>query len=256
MSVAFLRNVPVEVLEAEAPVVVHRFSLTPDSEGPGKFRGGFGVEYELEIRHPSAVVVMRGKDRQRFSVLGRRRAAAPARPAAMIGTRPGAAPHDIGKRTVYRAELGEVIRLWGGGGGGFGDPFDARPARGRSRCRGRARLARAGARGLRRGARTATRSTRRRRGRCAPASGQAARFRFRRGAPGVGTRSRRGGGAHRRLAAGPAGRRAPLCPSRNLPPAARSAGPGPYRAEAIEAAIAAVGAALGRPPERLAQAAE
>jgi len=54
MSVAFLRNVPVEVLEAEAPVVVRRFSLAPDSEGPGKFRGGFGVAYELEIRHPSA----------------------------------------------------------------------------------------------------------------------------------------------------------------------------------------------------------
>src|SRR6266550_686955 len=67
MSVAFLRNVPVEVLEAEAPVVVRRFGLAPDSEGPGKFRGGFGVAYEL------------------------------------------------------------VIRLWGGGGGGFGDPFERDP---------------------------------------------------------------------------------------------------------------------------------
>jgi N-methylhydantoinase B len=78
---------------------VHRFGVTPDSERPGKFRGGFGVEYELEIRHPSAVVVMRG-----------------------------VAPHDIGKRTIYRAELGEVIRLWGGGGGGFGDPLERDPA--------------------------------------------------------------------------------------------------------------------------------
>src|SRR4029077_15058655 len=29
--------------------------------------------------------------------------------------------------TVYRAELGEVIRLLGGGGGGFGDPFERDP---------------------------------------------------------------------------------------------------------------------------------
>jgi N-methylhydantoinase B len=123
MSVAFLRNVPVEVLEAEAPVVVRRFSLAPDSEGPGRFRGGFGVAYELEIRHPSAVVVMRGKDRQRFCGWGAAGGHA-GTTSGNIGTRQGVPPHDIGKRTVYRPELGEVIRLWGGGGGGFGDPFD------------------------------------------------------------------------------------------------------------------------------------
>ena len=44
--------------------------LVPDSEGPGQFRGGFGVAYELEIQHPSAVVVMRGKDRFRFGSWG------------------------------------------------------------------------------------------------------------------------------------------------------------------------------------------
>jgi N-methylhydantoinase B len=126
MSVAFLRNVPVEVLEAEAPVVVRRFSLAPDSEGPGKFRGGFGVAYELEIKHPSAVVVMRGKDRQRFCAWGAGGGAA-GTISGNIGTRRGAESHDIGKRTVYRAELGEVIRLWGGGGGGFGDPFERDP---------------------------------------------------------------------------------------------------------------------------------
>jgi N-methylhydantoinase B len=123
MSVTFLRNVPVEVLEAEAPVVVRRFSLAPDSEG---FRGGFGVAYELEIKHPSAVVVMRGKDRQRFCAWGAAGGEA-GTTSGNIGTRRGAAPHDIGKRTVYRAELGEVIRLWGGGGGGFGDPFERDP---------------------------------------------------------------------------------------------------------------------------------
>ena len=126
MSVAFLRNVPVEVLEAEAPVVVRRFSLAPDSEGPGKFRGGFGVAYELEIKHPSAVVVMRGKDRQRFCAWGAAGGMA-GTTSGNIGTRRGAQPHDIGKRTVYRPELGEVIRLWGGGGGGFGDPFERDP---------------------------------------------------------------------------------------------------------------------------------
>ena len=126
-SVAFLRNVPVEVLESEAPVLVRKFGLLPDSEGPGRYRGGFGLEYELEIRHPSAVVVMRGKDRHRFSSWG----VAGGRAGAVNGNdslMPGAPKRDIGKRTVYRPELHEVIRLWSGGGGGYGDPLTRDPA--------------------------------------------------------------------------------------------------------------------------------
>lgn len=45
--VAFLRNVPAEVLETEAPVRVDGFGLMPDSEGPGQFRGGFGIRFDL-----------------------------------------------------------------------------------------------------------------------------------------------------------------------------------------------------------------
>ncbi len=126
-SVAFLRNVPVEVLESEAPVLVRRFGLLPDSEGPGRYRGGFGLEYQLEIRHPSAVVVMRGKDRHRFSSWG----VEGGRAGAVNGNDSLAADapkRDIGKRTVYRPELHEVIRLWSGGGGGYGDPFTRDPA--------------------------------------------------------------------------------------------------------------------------------
>jgi N-methylhydantoinase B len=126
ITVAFLRNVPVEVLESEAPVRIRRYCLAPDSEGPGKFRGGFGLEYELEVRHPAAVVVMRGKDRHRFTAWGAGGGAA-GTTGGTIGTRHGEASHDIGKRTVYRPELGEVIRLWSGGGGGFGDPLERDP---------------------------------------------------------------------------------------------------------------------------------
>lgn len=124
-SVAFLRNVPVEVLESEAPVLVHRYALVPDSEGAGRFRGGFGVAYDMEIRHPSAVVVMRGKDRFRFGswgVFGGGGGGV----CGNVGQR-GDTVADIGKRTVYRPEMGEVIKLWTGGGGGYGDPLTRDP---------------------------------------------------------------------------------------------------------------------------------
>jgi N-methylhydantoinase B len=124
-SVAFLRNVPVEVLESEVPVLVHRYGLVADSEGAGKFRGGFGVAYEVAIQHPSAVVVMRGKDRFRFGSWGAFGGGS-GRVNGCVGVR-GDMVHDIGKRTVYRPELGEVIRIWSGGGGGYGDPLRRDP---------------------------------------------------------------------------------------------------------------------------------
>ena len=104
-------------------MLVRRFGLRPDSEGAGQFRGGFGAEYDLQIRHPSAVVVMRGKDRHRFCAWG----AAGGQAATTSGNsseRPGEPPHDLGKQTVYHPAMNEVIRIWSGGGGGWGDPLE------------------------------------------------------------------------------------------------------------------------------------
>jgi N-methylhydantoinase B len=254
MSVAFLRNVPVEVLEAEAPVVVRRFSLAPDSEGPGKFRGGFGVAYELEIKHPSAVVVMRGKDRQRFCAWGAEGGKA-GTTSGNVGTRRGAEAHDIGKRTVYRPDLGELIQLWGGGGGGFGDPFERDPelvladvAAGLvSPERARDVYGVVIANGAVDVDATAAQRSRRRN----VASG----FDF---GPARTEWERVHGEAAERIEA--------WLPS--LPAAVRryaqaeayrrlhEAGPGPYRADAITAALAKVDAALGRPAAALQQAAQ
>jgi N-methylhydantoinase B len=127
LSVAFLRNVPVEVLESEAPVLVKRFGLRPDSEGAGKYRGGFGAEYDLQIRHPSAVVVMRGKDRHSFSAWGSAGGHA-GTTCGNISERADGTSQDLGKQTVYRASMDEVIRIWNGGGGGWGDPLESDPA--------------------------------------------------------------------------------------------------------------------------------
>ncbi len=70
---------------------------------------------------------MRGKDRHRFSSWG----VAGGRAGAVNGNDsllPDSPKRDIGKRTVYRPGLHEVIRLWSGGGGGYGDPFTRDPA--------------------------------------------------------------------------------------------------------------------------------
>jgi N-methylhydantoinase B len=250
MSVAFLRNVPVEVLEAEAPVIARRFSLTPDSEGPGQYRGGFGVTYELEIRHPSAVVVMRGKDRQSFTAWGAGGGQA-GTTSGNIGTIPGHAPHDIGKRTVYRAQLGETIRLWGGGGGGFGDPMTRDPALVEEDV----------ANGLV--------SPERARDIYGVVPGDAAATAKLRAASRASADGFDFGAARRdweQTHGAAAERIGGFLPS--LPVAVRryaqaeiyrrlhETGPGPYHGEAVEAALAAVGAALGQRTETLKAAAE
>jgi N-methylhydantoinase B len=124
---AALRNVPVEILESEAPVLVHRFSLRPDSEGAGQFRGGFGIEYAFEVQHPQAVIVTRSKDRHRFSSWGAAGGRAGSTNYSHV-RRPGQPDFALGKAAVYRPRLGEVIVVGGGGGGGYGDPMLRSPA--------------------------------------------------------------------------------------------------------------------------------
>ena len=43
---------------------------------------------------------------------------------AIHSERPGEPPHDLGKQTVYHPAMNEVIRIWSGGGGGWGDPLE------------------------------------------------------------------------------------------------------------------------------------
>ena len=123
-----LRNIPVEVLEAEAPVLAHRYTLLTDSEGAGRHRGGFGVEYAFEITDVRATVVVRGKDRYRFSAwgVGGGKAAIPSfsRLRQADGTE-----IDVGKQGVYQPHPGDLLIVGGGGGGGFGDPFERDPDR-------------------------------------------------------------------------------------------------------------------------------
>lgn len=123
---AALRSVPVEILESEAPVIVHRFSLCPDSEGAGRYRGGFGIEYAFAVTQPNTVVVTRGKDRHRFSAWGAAGGHAGTTGYSAVH-RPGLAPVDVGKEAVFRPQPGEIIVVGGGGGGGFGDPHGRDP---------------------------------------------------------------------------------------------------------------------------------
>ena len=119
---AALRNIPVEVLEAEAPVRVRRFALRPDSEGAGEQRGGFGVEYAFELTDHRARVVTRGKDRHKFAAWGVAGGRA-AEPSFSRMEQADGALVEVGKRAVQQPHLGDLMVVAGGGGGGYGSPL-------------------------------------------------------------------------------------------------------------------------------------
>ena len=123
---AALRNIPVEVLEAEAPVRVRRFALRADSEGAGEQRGGFGVEYAFELTDHRARVVTRGKDRHKFAAWGVAGGKA-AEPSFSRLQKADGTSVEVGKRAVQQPDRGDLMLVAGGGGGGHGDPLTRDP---------------------------------------------------------------------------------------------------------------------------------
>jgi N-methylhydantoinase B len=126
--VAFLKNVPIEVLESEAPVLIRRYGLMPDSEGAGEFRGGFGIQLDIETTTPSATLVMRGQDRHVFTPWGTR-GGQPGSNANCLSTGRDGEQTYLGKANNHRPTPGELVSIVGAGGGGYGDPLLRDPER-------------------------------------------------------------------------------------------------------------------------------
>ena len=113
-------NLPVEALEMDVPIRMHRSELRPDSGGRGEFRGGLGISREYEVLSGEVVFTHRGERHRR-----------PARGAA--GGGPGACAHSVIRRaggseevipskTLVRLGPGDRVEVNTAGGGGYGEP--------------------------------------------------------------------------------------------------------------------------------------
>jgi N-methylhydantoinase B len=121
------QNIPVEALELEFPIRVGHYRLRPDSGGPGRFRGGLGLEKRLEM--------LRGE--MNVSHRGERHLTAPW---GLFGGHAGTTAKSVLRRADgsevvipskldFRLALGEQLDLYTSGGGGYGDPLERDPAR-------------------------------------------------------------------------------------------------------------------------------
>ena len=120
--VGFLRNVPAETLEADMPVLIEHYGLRLDSAGPGRYRGGMGLELALRVLSPETVLTARGMERIQFRPWGRCGGAPGALGHATVTTEDGER-RSTGKIDELLLQPGEVITFFSQGGGGYGDPY-------------------------------------------------------------------------------------------------------------------------------------
>jgi N-methylhydantoinase B len=119
---------PVEIMEQQYPVLYHRYALREGSGGAGRQRGGFGLDYEIELRRGEATAsfVM---DHGRFG------------PPGVLGGRDGEpnsvrvyqggreiVPEHLSKAQDIPLKPGDRVRVGTPGGGGYGDPHERDPA--------------------------------------------------------------------------------------------------------------------------------
>jgi len=116
------RNAPVEVLESTLPVRVLEYGLVADSEGPGRFRGGFGIRRHFEILE-EGVECMISTDRFANSPWGVEDGQN-ARSTYVFLVRDGKQER-VPAKTYMQLEPGDRLILETAGGGGWGDPCPA-----------------------------------------------------------------------------------------------------------------------------------
>lgn len=115
----FLKNMPVELIESEIPVEMLEYGLATDTGGAGRHRGGSGVAMAFRIVAPNSIVTARNRDRSRFSpwgVQGGDNGAVSA-----FAVNPGTkAERQLENSDVVRVDPGDIVRVTGPGGGGYG----------------------------------------------------------------------------------------------------------------------------------------
>ncbi len=119
-----LANIPAEVIEVEQPLKVEEYGLVPDSEGPGKFRGGLGMVRAYKYLLDDTVVQMRS-DRSQHAPYGLHGGQSP-RTTRIVITSNGE-KRVMPPKFLANVDKGDTLRISWPGAGGWGDPLERDP---------------------------------------------------------------------------------------------------------------------------------
>ena len=156
----------IEVTEAEQPMQITAYEFIQDAMGPGKFRGGAPFRRDYRFLAEEAILQVRS-DRRDFRPYGLY-GGGPGKPS-MNYLNPQAENRLLASKVTMKIRHGDVFRHEVAGAGGWGDPLERDPAMVLHDVRNEFVSVAAARRdyGVVLDHRAATRSTRRRRGRCA-----------------------------------------------------------------------------------------
>lgn len=124
-SEAASRFAPIEVWEQKNPWTVERVELAADSGGPGRHRGGLGVDFVFRMLEDCYLTS--AVERTRTAPWGLE-GGGEARPNSVTVVYPDGRKVQLAKITRVPLPAGTLVELRTGGGGGYGDPADRTPA--------------------------------------------------------------------------------------------------------------------------------
>jgi N-methylhydantoinase B len=120
-------NAPVEETEANYPVRILRYELVPDSEGPGRRRGGLGLRRDyLFPDAETTFTILADRDRAGpWGLFGGQ----PGRPAEYVLNPGRPDERRLGSKVTLELQPGDVVSYRTCGGGGYGPPHAREPER-------------------------------------------------------------------------------------------------------------------------------
>jgi len=127
-SVGISKTQPVEILEQHYPLLFEEYALREGSGGPGRHRGGFGVNYRARLLRGSGkanFMMDHGKDGPPGLDGG-----SPGGPNVIDVCQDGVVtkPEHLSKGEGYELKPGDWVQIRTPGGGGYGDPAARDPA--------------------------------------------------------------------------------------------------------------------------------
>lgn len=117
------KNFPVEIFEHQFPIMVEEYAIRPDSEGPGKYRGGLGVKrtYRMLAEETFLYLWFERSKMPAWGICGGKPAIGPK---ICIYNEEGEMVESRLKASKYPMKKGWVVKIRSGGGGGYGEPFE------------------------------------------------------------------------------------------------------------------------------------
>ncbi len=115
-------NLPVEAMEMDVPIRIHRTALRPDSGGAGMRRGGLGIEREYEILHGEVRFTHRGE--RHFNPAHGRQGGLDGAVARSVIHRADGREEIIPSKIVTTLYARDRVTVTTSGGGGYGRPSE------------------------------------------------------------------------------------------------------------------------------------